>query len=98
MKCRNCGSARIYRSQRKGLKEGLFLRLFLMAPYRCRDCGMRYIDYSAHFKKAKGRDESLAEYIGLRGREYKLRQWTIGVVVTVLLILAATAFLLRILR
>jgi hypothetical protein len=99
MKCRQCGSTRIYRSQRQGLREGLLLRFVFMAPYRCRDCGTRYIAFKRQHKIAKEkRNQSLAEYIGLRGREYKLRQWTIAFVVTIILLVIAITFLLRMIQ
>jgi len=64
MKCRICGSEAIYRSRRQGLKEGLLLRLILMAPYRCRDCGSRYAAVSTHQRKIrKNRRQSWASFI-----------------------------------
>jgi hypothetical protein len=99
MKCRFCGSEKIHRSQRKGLKEGLWYRFVLMAPYRCHDCGARYLAVNKyHRKRTKSRTQSFAEYLGLRGREYRLRQWTIAFIVTVILLSAAIFFLLRILE
>jgi hypothetical protein len=96
MKCKNCGSNRIHRSQRQGLREGLFLRLVLLAPYRCQDCGTRYVVFSRHHRVAReGRNQSLAEYLGMRGREYRLRQWTIVFLVTIVLLLIAITLLLR---
>ena len=46
----------------------------------------------------KKRNESWADFIGLRGREYKLRRWATTFVVTLILLGAAIVFLLRVLR
>jgi DNA-directed RNA polymerase subunit RPC12/RpoP len=97
MKCRYCGSNRIYRSHRQGLKEGLWLRFVHMAPYRCHDCGARYMSREHHHAGAshRGRDQSLAEYVGLRGREYKVRQWLITIAMTLIFLAVSIIFLLR---
>jgi len=97
MKCRYCGSTRVNRSQRHGLLEGLFFRFFLLAPYRCHECGARYSAFDrSHVLKRRGRDQSLAEFIGMRGREHKLRHWILTVFATLLLLVAAIFFVLRI--
>jgi hypothetical protein len=99
MKCRNCGSEKIHRSQRQGLKEGLLLRLILMAPFRCRDCGSRYVAFDPHHRKiGKDHSQSWADFIGLRGRDYTVRQWITAFFVTVILLGVSIAFLLRVLQ
>ncbi len=95
MKCRYCGSSRIHRSQRQGLKEGLFLRLVLMAPYRCHDCGTRYNAFARSHSLRRSREQSLAEFIGLRGREHKVRHWIWTTCATLLLMTLAVFFVLR---
>jgi hypothetical protein len=96
MKCRVCDSPKIYRSRRTGVKEGIFLRLTFRAPYRCHDCGARYAVFgSGHKQHRDGRKHGLAEYIGLRGREHKLRQWAITVVVTAIILVLSIMFVLR---
>lgn len=49
--CPYCGSAKVRHSQRKGLFELLVLRLVLMRPYRCKDCGQRF--YSLRAKRSR---------------------------------------------
>jgi hypothetical protein len=99
MKCRVCGSEKIHRSQRKGLKEGVLLRLILMAPFRCHDCGSRYAIFDTHhLKMNKDHRQSWAEYIGLRGRDYKLRQWILAFFVTAILLCISIIFLIRVLE
>jgi len=41
--CPNCGSAEVYRSRRKGLKEFFLHRLFFISPYRCAECDYRHL-------------------------------------------------------
>jgi hypothetical protein len=99
MKCRICGSEKIYRSQRHGLKEGLLLRIIWMAPFRCRDCGSRYVAFNKRQGKIrKDHNQSWADFLGLRGREYKLRQWAIAFIITLFLLGISIIFLLRILQ
>jgi hypothetical protein len=96
MKCRHCGSSKIYRSHRQGLWEGLFLRLILKAPYRCHDCGARYVTRNLNRYKSKGgHEQSMAEFLGLPGREHRLRQWIIMVLLTVIFLTISIIFLIR---
>jgi hypothetical protein len=96
MVCRYCGSKRIYRSHRQGLYEGVWLRLVMKAPYRCHDCGMRYIASSSlHTKSKSGHEQSFAEFLGLRGRENRIRQWIIMVFLTIIFLAVSIIFLLR---
>ncbi|MBN1571363.1 MAG: hypothetical protein JXA73_26240 [Acidobacteria bacterium] len=97
MKCRYCGSKRVYRSHRQGLKEGLWLRLIHMAPYRCHDCGARYYSHVRYYSSSSrhSREQSLAEFVGLRGREYKVRQWLITIAMTLIFLAVSIIFLLR---
>ena len=97
MPCRYCGSARVYRSQRQGLTEGLFLRLVMIAPYRCRDCGARYRALArSNPLKLRGREQSLAEFIGMRGREHKVRHWILTVFAALALLIVAVFFVFRV--
>ena len=96
MKCRYCDSDRIYRSHRQGLKEGLWLRLAMKAPYRCHDCGARYIAPSSYHRKSRvSHEQSLAEFLGLRGREHRVRQLIITVLMTIIFLAVSIIFLLR---
>jgi DNA-directed RNA polymerase subunit RPC12/RpoP len=95
MRCRYCGSNRIYRSHRQGLKEGLWLRLVMKAPYRCHDCGARYVSHNRKGSKTSRGHESLAEFVGLRGREHRVRQWIITVLMTIVFLAISIIFLIR---
>jgi len=100
MNCRYCGSDKIFRSHRKGLYEGFWLRLFRRAPYRCHSCGIRYIAQSRHGTRhpKQIRDESLASYLGLRGSEHRLRRWVVAMAITVLFLVISIVFIVRILQ
>ncbi len=91
MKCRYCGSLNVYRSHRKGIKEGLLLRLVFAAPFRCRDCRQRFIAFggSGEFRRRE-KHSSLAAYLGLGSdASYKFERWLlIGIVGAVLLLVA----------
>lgn len=68
MKCPNCLSENVRRSRRRGPKEGLALRVTHQAPYRCRECGLRFNHREDDgIDGASRRDLSLADYLGLRG-------------------------------
>lgn len=43
--CPNCESPNIRRSRREGPFEFLLHWLFLLSPYRCRDCYQRYFGF-----------------------------------------------------
>ncbi len=72
MECPNCGSLRVRRSLRRGLWEGLILRMMLRAPYRCFDCGTRYFGSSLipAFRQRR-RHKSLAGWLGFRGGQVR---------------------------
>ena len=96
MKCQYCGSNRIYRSHRQGLKEGIWLRLVMKAPYRCQECGARYITYDRHHRiLRRSHYQSMAEFIGLRGREQRVRQWIVTALMTLIFLAISIVFLLR---
>lgn len=70
--CPDCQSPNVRRSQRRGLREGMFLRLRHLAPYRCRSCRLRFV---APELLPPGADEgkpkprvSISGYLGLSGR------------------------------
>lgn len=83
MKCRYCGSSRIYRSHRRGLKERVWLRMVMMVPYRCHDCGARYTAPKSDISVARG------------GREYKIRQWVITLAMALIFLAVSIVFLIR---
>lgn len=68
MKCPSCNSEAIRRSRRRGPQEGTTLRLKSEAPFRCRDCGLRFIAQNdALDPGGADRHVSFADYLGLRG-------------------------------
>ena len=75
--------------------EGLFFRFIMMAPYRCHDCGARFRAFGWSHVYRKRSKESLAEYLGMRGREHKIRHWILTIVATLLMLIVAVFFVLR---
>jgi hypothetical protein len=97
MICPKCKSTQIRRSIRKGLKEGLLLRLALMAPYRCFSCGKRFVGFSLdrNFRRHK-RHSGIAEFLGFHGDQKKRFNRTIFVVaLSAALIVIATMLALH---
>ena len=96
MKCRLCGSEKIYRSRRSGIKEGLFLRLAFRAPFRCHDCQARYSVFGISGRRRTSETrQTLADFLGFRGRDYRLRQMTVAAVLATILLVAAILFITR---
>lgn len=92
MQCPNCDSIRVRRSLRKGLWEGLFLRMLFRAPYRCVDCGTRYLGSSLNpvFHSRK-HHRTLAGYLGFRGAQVrKFRRAIVIIIMFAALILVAS--------
>ena len=75
------------------------MRFIFLAPYRCRKCGDRFIKFhlSMHSIK-KGNDRSLAEYIGLRGRDHVVKNWLVAMFATASLLVVSIYFILRIIH
>ena len=71
MQCPNCLSGNIRRSRRRGLREGLALRLKHQAPYRCPRCGLRFVAAEDDGAAVK-RQLALADYLGLQGPVRKM--------------------------
>ncbi len=68
MRCPNCDSVEVHRSQRRDLYEGLVLRMMFCAPYHCSNCGLRFRAFSLrHDSRHKKRHSGLASYLGLHG-------------------------------
>jgi transposase-like protein len=44
--CPSCSSHNVRRSHRKGFVERLLLRMILLRPFRCKNCGLRYYGYA----------------------------------------------------
>ncbi len=93
MKCRFCGSTNVHRSRRKGVNEGLFLRLVLAAPFRCSDCQARFVAFASAVDHRRERHTNLTSYFGLGAdAAYKLERWIL--VATVGAILLAVALII----
>ena len=86
MICPRCGSDRIRRAARRGLTEGILLRIAGRAPFRCFACGKRFVDdWSGQKWRKVGHHRSLANYIGLRRRQrFKLMLLALGALVVIL--------------
>jgi hypothetical protein len=72
MECPHCKSHNLRRSHRRGLWEGLILRIILRAPFRCGDCNKRFWGFSRdpHFRRSK-KPHSFAGYLGIYGKQKK---------------------------
>jgi hypothetical protein len=68
--CPKCGAENAPRSLRHGVRETVLLRWLNRAPYRCRDCGERFI---AHASGHPHRHKTLAGYFGIRDRKEQHR-------------------------
>lgn len=95
MKCPSCDSEDVRRSRRRGLREGTALRLKNLAPYRCRECGLRFT--AAKEQSETGvvaRRVSIADYLGLRGwpRQVFTDQLILGGLLAMLLLVVVIAF------
>lgn len=67
MRCPSCDSDDARRSRRRGLREGFALRLRHLAPYRCRDCGTRFVaPEESDAADGAPHPVSFANYLGLR--------------------------------
>jgi predicted RNA-binding Zn-ribbon protein involved in translation (DUF1610 family) len=55
--CPNCGSQKVRRSTRHGLKENIVYRVMGVGPYRCTTCDERFVDRNTGKKKAKPEEE-----------------------------------------
>ena len=68
MKCSSCNSDDVRRSRRRGLQEGMTLRIKSQAPFRCRSCGLRFAAKNdADDAGGNDRHVSFADYLGLTG-------------------------------
>jgi hypothetical protein len=66
MECPYCKSDNVRRSRRRGLREGLLLRIILWAPFRCRSCQQRFWAFSLGHHRSRGYQahSSLASFLG----------------------------------
>lgn len=97
MNCPKCESNDVHRSRRRGLYEGLALRLILRAPFRCVACGLRFTGFilGQHVRRPK-KHRSLASYLGLHGVEKDTFNRILLIsLVAALFILAVTWVVLR---
>jgi len=51
--CPSCGSQKVRRSTRHGLKENFIYRILGLGPYRCTTCDERFVDRSTGQKKSE---------------------------------------------
>ena len=92
MSCPKCHSSDVRRSRRSGPREGTTLRRKNQAPYRCNQCGARFI--ASEQAGATPRPLSLADYLGLRGRvrRFFTDRMIVGGVASLLFLLMMTLF------
>jgi hypothetical protein len=69
------------------LREGLFLRVLLLAPYRCKKCRIRFFRFSpwAAARRRK-KHKSLAGYLGLHDSQARRFQRTVRIVLLFILL------------
>lgn len=89
--CPRCGSDKISRSQRRGIQEAVVLKKGGFSPYRCQECGERFIRPSRH--KGHSRRHSLAGRLGIRDPKAR-RRFARIVITTVLTVVALITALL----
>jgi len=82
---------------RRGLKEGLLMRLLLLAPYRCKECHARFFGFSGGLivLPTRKRHKSLAGYFGLHGADARRVQRTLGIIAISLILLFIAVSLVR---
>jgi hypothetical protein len=96
MKCPNCRSTRIRASIHRGLREGFFLRLLLLAPYRCKNCSSRFFRFAGfHAFRSHGEHKTLTGYLGLRDAYLRRFQRTICTIVIFLILLFVAAYMVH---
>lgn len=80
--CRHCGSNHVSRSTRRGLKEGMLFRVAFLVPYRCWDCGRRFLVFQAFSAPSATRHQTLAGYLGVREPKSRRRfhHWLVVIV------------------
>jgi hypothetical protein len=82
MKCANCASDHVRRSRRRGLREGLFLRISFRAPYRCRECGTRFIGTSLDPAfRSRRKHRSLGAFLGVREGQIRRFRWALFIII-----------------
>ncbi len=94
MHCPSCGSKQVRRSLRRGLWEGLCLRLALRAPYRCFNCGTRYFGSSLDpaFRSRK-KHRTWTSYLGIRGGQVRKYRRAFAVVILFAALIAVASWL-----
>jgi hypothetical protein len=100
MCCPKCGSNRIRRSERRGIVEGLFLRLVFRAPFRCIACSARFVGHY-HARRSQQPKESpdLLSFLGFHdSRRDKLQRTLVMIGLAAVFIVAALMLILRLLE
>ena len=89
MECPNCKSHNVRRSQRRGLYEGLILRIASRAPFRCESCRLRFRAHSSRHSFHRHRaHRSLASFLGFpRTQQGRFERTLVFVFVGILAIL-----------
>jgi hypothetical protein len=89
MECPNCKSHNVRRSQRRGLYEGVILRIASRAPFRCESCRLRFRAFSPHHRFHRhGAHRSLASFLGFpRTQQSRFERTLVFIFVGILAIL-----------
>jgi hypothetical protein len=102
MNCPRCGKSSIRRSARRGIREGLVLRLARKAPFRCQECSYRFTaSLDGHHIERKRGDGGIAAFLGLRRgqlRKIRLTVYSLLVIVFLLLVIQIAARLIPVQR
>lgn len=98
--CSKCGSNQIRRSRRRGIVEGLFLRLALRAPFRCIACGARFVSpyHGRQFQRPQ-EHRDLLSFLGFHDSQRdKLQRNLIMIGLSAILIIAVIMLVFRLLE
>ena len=87
--------AEVRSSLRRGVREGLFLRIVLFAPYRCKKCSTGFLGFSRlmGLRKRK-KHKTLAGYLGFHGTEGRRFQRALAVIFLFLLLVIIALWLI----
>jgi len=84
-RCPACGREHTNRSRRSGYRETIVLRMLGRAPWRCRDCGLRFTAPSEAEIESGRRHRTLAGYLGIRDpkERHRLNQRLLGLIAAI---------------
>jgi transposase-like protein len=96
MKCPNCNSTKVRHSLRRGMREGTFMRLLLLSPYRCKDCNARFFGFSGLMAlRTLRKHRTLAGCLGLHNTELRRYQRALGLIIIFAIMLLFAVFMVH---